>query len=93
MGASTGKEKPISMEVKIVPMTDPISLFPETSANLISERNKLTSEEAFCFCSVRVQLWQCSQVQCNNFGVSEVLKIPYLDKYPLNVLSGTVVRH
>lgn len=80
------------MEVKVAPMEDPISLFPETSVNLISEKNKLTSQETFCFYSVRVQLWQWNQVQCNNLGVSEVLKIPYLDKCPLIAFSGTAVR-
>lgn len=54
-------------------MADPISLFPDAS-DPVSDRSNITCEEAFCFCSLRVHLWD-HQVQYNKVGVSEVLKI------------------
>ena len=58
VGTGIGEEETTTMEVKIALVADLISLFPDASVNPISDRRNLTREEAFCFCSVRVQLWQ-----------------------------------
>lgn len=51
-------KKAAALEVKITPMAHPIVFFPDASLNPISDMNKLTPEEVFYFCSVRVQLRQ-----------------------------------
>lgn len=73
-------------------MTDPISLFPDASVNPVSDRSNMICEEAFYFCSLRVQLWE-HQVQHNKVGLSEVLKSSMFREMSIVVFSGTGVRY